>query len=142
MFYRESWDVGPALCEDERYQNIALKQPTMFGPWLVMSLWTALVLFLLYVIYAHWLVSAPPGFSTKHALHVPVDPTIDPNVPAGGQASPQQFHHPGTTITAVPHSRADNALVGGQGPALLPGSGTMTPRWSAETPLNVAVVPH
>ena len=142
MFYRESWDVAPALCEDERYQNIALKQPTILGPWLVMSLWTMLVLFLLYVVYSHWLVSTQPGVSPKQALHVPIDSTAGPNLAPGERGSPQQLPHSSAAGTTVPHSRADNALLGGQGPALLPGSGIIPARGTTDTSLNVAVVPR
>ena len=142
MLYRDSWDADPALCEDERYQNIALKQPTILGPWFVMSLWTVLVLFLLYVVYSHWLVSIRPGFSPKHVLRLPIDTTIGPHTPADERDNPQQLHHSGVAGTTVPHSRADNALLGGQGPALLPGSGTVPLRGTTETSLNVAVVPR
>jgi hypothetical protein len=140
VLYRESGETEPDFCYDTRYQNIALKQPTMLGPWLVMSLGTVLVCFLIYLVYSNLLVPVQPKSLSERWLHLTTD-TIT-GVPESDPWSLLQFRPLGTAITAVPHSRAANALLGGQGPALPPGSETVAPRGAMEAPISVAVVPR
>jgi hypothetical protein len=142
VLYRESCETAHDFCDDMRYQNIALKQPTMLGPWLVMSLGTVLVCFLVYLVYSNLLVPVQPKLLSEHSLHITTDTSILTGAPDSDPLSMLQFRHLGTAITAVPHSRAANALLGGQGPALLPGSETVIPRGAMEAPINVAVIPR
>jgi hypothetical protein len=142
VLYRENCETAHNFCDDMRDQNIALKQATMLGPWLVMSLGTVLVCFLIYLVYSNLLVPIQPKLLSERSSRSTTDTTVLTGAPDSDPLSTLQSRHLGTAITAIPHSRAANALLGGQGPALLPGSETMVPRGAAEPPINVAVVPR
>jgi hypothetical protein len=142
VLYRESCDTDLDLCYEQQCQNMALKQPTRLGPWLVMSLGTTLIGFLVYLVYSNLHAPIPPQPLPEQALHSSTDTATLTGVPYADALSPLQLRLPGAAITAVPHSRSANALLGGQGPALLPGSGTVAPREVLGVPLSMAVVPR
>lgn len=142
VLYRESCDTDPDLCYEQQYQNMALKQPTRLGPWLVMSLGTTLVGFLVYLVSSNLHAPIPPQPSPEHAPHSITDTATLTGVPYADALGSLQLRLPGAAITAVPHSRSANALLGGQGPALLPGSGTVAPGEVLGVPLSMAVVPR
>ena len=120
MIYRERYEVDPY---EERYQNIVLRQRSMFGPWFVVSLGTMVALFVAYLIYSNVLLSPATLPSPERSLRVLTKPTgfSAPQLPAFEGEDILKF---GASATIVPHSRATNALMGGHGPAAVSGMAT------------------
>ena len=128
MIYRERYDVDP---HEERYQNIVLKQESMFGPWFVASLGTIVALFVAYLIYSNVLHSPATLPSPERSLRVITQPTglSTPQPPALAGEDILKF---GASVTIIPHSRATNALMGGHGPAAVSGIATTAQHGTAE----------
>ena len=116
MTYREQSDV--ALYE-ERYHDVVLQQRSTFGFWIVLSLGLTLMLVIAYLIYITTLAPAATVASVERSLHVLTTPVPTPflSLPALTK-SPNVKRH-SRAVTVIPQSRAANALLGGQGPALL-----------------------
>jgi hypothetical protein len=128
VIYRERYEVEYF---EERYRNIVLRQQSVFGPWFVMALGVVLALFVIYLIYSNILLPPSTLSSLERSLRVIA-------LPAG--VPPSALHHVeeetvqqvGPAVTAVPHSRAANALLGGHGPAAAPRLATTAQRATAE----------
>lgn len=139
MLYRESYEIDPDPGDGEQYRNIALQQSAMLGPWLVISLGVTLMFFLIYLLYSSFFAPVQPMLASEHSLRLMTDTVMRPE---------REFLHVmplrsfGTAITAIPHSRAANALLGGQGPALLPGSGGPASREAMEIPMSITGAPR
>jgi hypothetical protein len=115
VIYREKYEANPY---EERYCNIVLRRQSTYGPWFVIGLGTMLVLFVAYLIYSNvlsplsttfaperslWMIAKPAGTFTSE-----IHPLTEDNI-----------LKPGVAVTIVPHSRATNAFLGGQGPAAI-----------------------
>ncbi len=118
MIYRERSDAD---VYEDHLRDIVLKRHSPVGPWLVMGLGAALVLFLFYLVFSNVIRPAPVAASHERSLRMMTEtpsllPTMAaPDRPASALAMPWR-----PAATSVPQSRATNALVGGAGPALLP----------------------
>jgi hypothetical protein len=120
VIYRERYEVDPY---EERYQNIVLRQQSMFGPWCVVSLGIIVALFVAYLIYSNVLLSPTMIPSPERSLRVITKPTglSAPQLPALEGEDILKF---GVSVTIVPYSRATSALTGGHGPAAFSGVAT------------------
>jgi hypothetical protein len=115
VIYREKYEAD---LYEERYRNIVIRQQSMYGPRFVMGLGTILALFVAYLIYSNVLSSPVTLLSPERSLWVIANPTT---------VFPAELHDfadrtilkPGVADTIVPHSRATDALLGGQGPAAI-----------------------
>jgi hypothetical protein len=103
----------------------------MFGPWFVVSLGTMVALFVAYLIYSNVFLSPATLPSPERSLRVITKPTglSAPPLPAFEGEDSLKF---GASVTAVPHSRATNALMGGHGPAAVSGVATTAQHGTAE----------
>ncbi len=124
MSYRETWE--PDVYEGH-LRDIALRRHSALGPWLVVGLGVALLLFVSYLVYANVLaptvaVPSPERDLRRVVVVVPPSRAVSRLLPADATVSPRW----GAEVTRVPQSRATNALLGGAGPALStePGSET------------------
>jgi hypothetical protein len=115
--YRETFDAD---LEDPRRQDVVLQQRSVIGPWVALGLGIVLVGFLAYLIYSNVIVSVPPSASLERSLRVVTEPTPTTIALRARRPSPHQPEPGSAAITVVPQSRAINALLGGQGPALPP----------------------
>jgi hypothetical protein len=138
VIYRERYEVDPY---EERYQNIVLKQQSMFGPWFVMGLGAMLALFLVYLIYSNVLLSPVTLSSAERSLRVITTPSII-SAPEPQSLAGEEFLKHGAAVTIVPHSRATNALVGGHGPAALSAVATAAQHGTPETLLDQRILPR
>lgn len=136
MTYWERCDVYPY---EERYQNIALKRQTAFGPWLVMGLGIILVLFLAYLIYSNVLVPPAPLSSPERSLRIIVESATITATSLPTLLNQQHPQPSGVVVRAVAQSRAANALLGGQGPASPAGRVAAAPRDTPELRTSAAV---
>ena len=141
MLYRESGRTDPSLL-DERHHNIVLRQRPALGPWLVTSLGIVLVLFLAYLLYSNMLVPPVAMPSPERSLRVIAATAVTAGVPPPASANRSHASQPGPAITVIPHSRATNALLGGQGPAALPGHGETTPLGATDMHTSAVVTPR
>ncbi|MCZ6876375.1 MAG: hypothetical protein O7G88_23075 [bacterium] len=123
MIYRERSD---AELYDDHLRDIVLKRHSPVGPWLVMGLGAALALFLCYLVFSNIIRPAPVAASHERSLRMM---TETPSLPRATPDWPAALAMPWrSAATSVPQSRATNALVGGEGPALLPTSLSMIQR--------------
>lgn len=123
MTYREKSDTDLYA---EHLRDIVLKRHSALGPWLVMGLVTMLILFLSYLVYSNVLRSTTVVSSPERSLRLMADGTLMttttiPDRPTSALVPPWT-----PAATSVPQSRATHALVGGEGPALLPASLSVT----------------
>ena len=119
MIYRERSD-GDRY--EDHLRDIVLKRHSAVGPWLVMGLGATLALFLFYLVFSNIVRPAPVAASHERSLRMmtetpPLPTMATPDRPVSDLTMP--WH---ADATSVPQSRANNALVGGEGPALLPAS--------------------
>lgn len=124
MTYREQF--GSDFYE-ERYHDVVLKQRSMLGFWVVMSLGAMLVVFGAYLVYVNMIAPATSLPSLESSLHVIAAPVPASTFSLSALNNPPNFNRRDLAITVIPQSRAANALLGGQGPALLPSNGLATP---------------
>jgi hypothetical protein len=120
--YREQFDAN---VYEERYHDVALQQHSALGLWVVLSLGATLIVVVSYLIYVNLLAPSTSALSVERSLHILVTST-----PARIHSlpTPSRLTHvkrQGKPMTIIPQSRAANALLGGQGPALL-SDGTWT----------------
>jgi hypothetical protein len=138
VIYREKYEADPY---EERYRNIVLRQQSIYGPWFVMGLGMMLALFVAYLIYSN--VFSPPAalYSPERSLWVIAKP-------AGVFSSQLQVLEEdgmlksGAAVTLVPHSRATNALLGGQGPAALSALATTAQQGGPTSTADKNGMPH
>lgn len=116
MIYREQ-------CALERNVNptygVVKQRRTRPGPFVILSLGIGLALCIVYTVYSNGRAQSAPIASVERSLRVLAAPaaTLPPLPPVA--IPPPLFHHSDPAITVVPQSRAGNAFLGGQGPALL-----------------------
>jgi len=104
----------------ERHGSVLLKQHSRLGFWATIGLGTTLTLFIAYLIYVNVIVQPASVLSLERSLRVmaaPIQP-IPPPLTSSNRSA--HSHRHGKAITVIPQSRAANAFLGGQGPALLP----------------------
>jgi hypothetical protein len=118
VIYRET---GETDFYEEHLRDIVLKQQSTIGPWVVTGLGVTLVLFLSYLVYSNLrLPSADPLWSERSLRKLAESaPARTVFLPEHVRTLPRRPSGP--AMTSVPQSRATNALLGGEGPALLPG---------------------
>jgi hypothetical protein len=112
------WETCDMHPDDQYQRDFVLKQPSTVGPWVALGLGMMLLAFLGYLVYVNLLLPSArrlpePAFYSEAALNSPTS-RFRRTLPR----SPERRRQPATT--AVPQGRAPNALLGGQGPALLP----------------------
>ena len=116
MIYREQ-------SARERYVSpaygVVSTQRTRPGFFVILSLGVCLALCIAYIVYSNSGAQSAPIASVERSLRILAPPvvTLPPLPPVAREPSP--FHHADTAVTVVPQSRAGNAFLGGQGPALL-----------------------
>ena len=139
MIYRETGNT--ALCE-ESIRDIVLSRRSVLGPWLVMGLGVILALLLSYLVYANLLTPAVPSPSPERSLRLLTKsaPTAPP--PQFERVYPRPSFIWGPAVTSVPQSRAADALLGGDGPALFPGTLAVTVHQSFDAPPGTTPVSH
>ena len=135
--YRERCEINPY---EERYDNIALKRQTAFGPWLVMGLGIILVLFLAYLVYSNLLVPPAALSSPERSLRIIAESATAMAMTLPEPLNQQHLQQLGVAGRTVPQSRAANALLGGQGPASPLGLVAAPPRDTPELRTSAAVV--
>jgi hypothetical protein len=129
VIYREKW--RPELYEDH-LRDIVLRRPARFGSWLVVGLGMILMIFLAYLVCTNVLFAAADGKSSERSLHTVTQP--GPAMSPG--MIPARFKSPSAREvlrTNIPQSRATNALLGGEGPALHPNIVNGISRQASET---------
>ncbi|MGQ4809523.1 hypothetical protein NKDENANG_02940 [Candidatus Entotheonellaceae bacterium PAL068K] len=139
MVYREMDDT--ALYE-ESIRDIVLSRRSVLGPWLVMGLGVVLALLLSYLLYANLLTPAALSSSSEQSLRqltkfVPTAP-----LPQFERVYPRPAPIWGPAVTSIPQSRAADALLGGDGPALFPGTMAVTVHQSFDAPPGTTPVSH
>ena len=117
MIYRERYNTD---LYEEHLRDIDLRRHSAIGPWLVMGLGVMLALFLSYLVYSNVLRPSQVVPSPERSLRMITD--IAPATTVTASDDPSFSLRPSwrPDVTSVPQSRATNALVGGEGPALLP----------------------
>jgi hypothetical protein len=138
VIYRERYEADPY---EERYQNIVLRRQSTYGPWCVMGLGMMLALFVAYLIYSN-VLSPPSTFhSPERSLWVIAKPagSFSPELHTFEEDSILKL---GLAVTIVPHSRATNALLGGQGPAAISGLATPTQHGASALMADKNGIPH
>ena len=117
MIYRERCNTD---LYEEHLRDIVLRRHSAIGPWLVMGLGVMLVLFLSYLVYSNVLRPSQVAPSPERSLRMITDTAPATTVTALDDSSFSLHPSWRPAATSVPQSRATNALVGGEGPALLP----------------------
>jgi hypothetical protein len=117
--YRERCDTD---LYSEHPGNIVLSRHSVIGPWLVMGLGVTLALFLFYLIYSNLLLTTLEPSSPERSLRMLAESASATTISFADHRDLLHQHQWGPATTSVPRSRATNALLGGEGPALLPGS--------------------
>jgi hypothetical protein len=113
-----SWETyDPNL--DEQYQrDFVLKQPSTVGPWVALGLGITLLAFLGSLVYMNLLRPPSASVSSERTLR-PRAAFVSPgSLPQ--RTSQRSLVRRKPAITVVSQGRALNALLGGEGPALLP----------------------
>jgi hypothetical protein len=114
VLYREKWY---AEIYEDHVRDTVLRRPSKFGSWLVVGLGVVLMAFLGYLVCTNVLFAAAGGQSSerlRHPLAQPEPATIPGMLPARIKAPSTRR----VLRTNIPQSRATNALLGGEGPAL------------------------
>lgn len=117
MTYRERCDVD---LYEERYHDVVLQQRSTLGVWVVLSLGTTLIVVVSYLLYINLRVPVASSPSIERSLHILATPVPAPMLSLPALTSLSKSTRRNQTVTSIPQSRAANALLGGQGPALLP----------------------
>ena len=115
MTSRETCDVN---FDDQDRRDFVLRRPSRVGPWVAVGLGVTLVAFLGYLVYINLLLPRPLYVSLERSLHSEAALASPVSHPKRAVQSFSQPYRPATTV--VPQGRAPHALLGGQGPALLP----------------------
>jgi hypothetical protein len=115
--YRERCDVD---LYEERYHDVVLQQRSTLGVWVVLSLGTTLIVVVSYLLYINLRVPVASSPSIERSLHILATPVPAPMLSLPALTSLSKSTRRNQTVTSIPQSRAANALLGGQGPALLP----------------------
>lgn len=138
MLYRESNALDSASHE-ERHRDITLKQSGALGLWVVLSLGICAIGFLGCLVSVNRFAPSEP----YRLSFTPRTPWREVSTGVGyvpDAETPVSLLRSGASVTTtIPPSRAANALLGGQGPALLSGSGRVVPRGTTETSDAVVV---
>ena len=119
MTYREKSDTDLYA---EHLRDIVLKRHSTLGPWLVLGLVTTLTLFLAYLVYSNVLRATTVVASPERSLRMMDDGVLKTTTTLPDQSTSALVPPWTPAATSVPQSRATHALVGGEGPALLPAS--------------------
>jgi len=108
----------------------------------VTGLGVTLVLFLSYLVYSNLLLPSVDPLSLERSLRKLAEsaPAMTVFLPEHVSAFP--LHPSGPAMTSVPQSRATNALLGGEGPALLPGRIAMTAHDTMQLDPSTTAISH
>ena len=123
MSYREK---GTTDLYEEHLRDIVLRRHAAYGPWLVMGLGVALTFFLSYLVYKNVFVPSTATPSPERSLRMMTESAPATTIVVPSHISPLPLRPWEATVTSVPQSRATHALLGGEGPALLPGRMAVT----------------
>jgi hypothetical protein len=115
--YRERGDVD---LYEERYHDVVLQQRSTLGVWVVLSLGATLIMVVSYLLYTTMQVPVVSDPSIERSLHILATPVPAPMLSLPALTSASNSKRRDQAVTSIPQSRAANALLGGQGPALLP----------------------
>jgi len=113
-----SWETYNAPLDEKYRRDFVLKQPSTMGPWVALGLGVILLGFLGSLVYMNCLLPPSASGSSERALR-PRAALVSPGSYSKrtSQRSPVRRK---PAITVVSQGRAANALLGGEGPALLP----------------------
>jgi hypothetical protein len=135
--YREK---GHTDLYEEHLRDIVLRRHSAFGPWLVMGLGVVLTCFLSYLVYNNLVLYSAGTPSPERSLRMMTESAPATTVLVPSHISPPPLRARAITVTSVPQSRATHALLGGEGPALLPGRMAVTVPDAAERhPIATAI---
>jgi hypothetical protein len=113
-----SWETDDAHLDEQYHRDFVLKQPSTMGPWIALALGVTVLAFLGSLVYMNCLLPPSASVSSERALR-PMAAFVSP-----GSHSKRTSQHSlvrrKPAITVVSQDRAPNALLGGEGPALLP----------------------
>jgi hypothetical protein len=112
-----SWETCDAQTDDQYRRDFILKRPSTVGPWVALGLGVTLAAFLSYLVYVNLLLPPSP-LAPEHTRHPEVTSSAPTARPRRALQRPPERRM--RAMTVVPQGRAPNALLGGQGPALLP----------------------
>ena len=116
MIYREQ--SAPERYVSPAYGTVSRRR-TRPGLFVIVSLGVSLALCIAYIVYSNGRAQSAPIASVERSLRILTAPaeTLPPLPPVA--IHPPPFRHSAPAVTVVPQSRAGNAFLGGQGPALL-----------------------
>ena len=136
------WENSHTDSYERHLRDIVLRQHSVAGPWLVVGLVMALAFFLSYLVYSNLLlpVIGPMSPETSWRTMTETAPATTVSLPAEVDFFP--LFRRGKATTSVPESRAKNALLGGYGPALLPGRFAVTAHDMPDADSDMAVLPR
>jgi hypothetical protein len=137
--YRERCDAD---LYSEHPGNIVLSRHSTIGPWLVMGLGVTLALFLSYLVCSNLLLTTLEPPSPERSLRIIAESAPATTVSLADHGDLFHQYQWGPATTSVPRSRATNALLGGEGPALLPGSLAVNTRDTLEVSPGAAAIPR
>jgi hypothetical protein len=115
--YREQCDVE---LYEERYHDVVLQQRSTLGVWVVLGLGATLIVVVFYLLYTNTRAPVTSSPSIERSLHILATPVPAPMLSLPALTSSSTSKRRNQAVTSIPQSRAANALLGGQGPALLP----------------------
>jgi len=113
-----SWETCDTNPDDQYRRDFVLKQPSTVGPWVALGLGVTLTAFLGYLVYVNLLLPPPLPIAPEYARRPEAALTSPMSRLRRAIQRPVERRKP--AITMVPQGQAPNALLGGQGPALLP----------------------
>ena len=130
-----SWETYDTNLDEQYHRDFVLKQPSTVGPWVALGLGIALLTFLGSLVYINLLLPPASAVSPERVLRPEAEFLSPGSHPK--RTSQRSLERRKPAITVVPQGRAPNALLGGQGPALLPERGVQ-----ASTPLMPPIPPQ
>jgi hypothetical protein len=113
-----SWETDDAHLDEQYHRDFVLKQPSTMGPWIAIALGVTVLSFLGSLVYINCLLPPSASVSSERVLR-PRAAFISPGSHSK-RTSQRSLVRRKPAITVVSQDRAPNALLGGEGPALLP----------------------
>jgi hypothetical protein len=112
-----SWETDDAHLDERYRRDFVLKQPSTMGPWIAIALGVTVLAFLGSLVYMNCLLPPSASVSSERALR-PRAALVSPGSYSKrtSQRSPVRSK---PAVTVVSQGRTANALLGGEGPALL-----------------------
>jgi hypothetical protein len=113
-----SSEMYDAHLVEQYHRDFVLKRPSTMGPWIALGLGVTLLAFLGSLVYMNCLLPPSASVASERALR-PRAALVSPGSHSK-RTSQRSLVRRQPAITVVSQGRAPNALLGGEGPALLP----------------------